>query len=144
MGDLPEEKLSAAQPLIQDALEGIAPFTFSVEGLGMFPNPGYPRVIWLGIQGGEPLVAIHKSLEQTLTDIGIKRDKRNFHPHLTLGRVRRNVPRDEIEAIGETLSQFRVGSLGSAMINQITLYESELTRQGPIYKSRFVVTLHQV
>ena len=144
IGDLPEEKLPAAQSLIQDVLKGISPFTISVEGLGIFPNPDRPRVIWLGIQGGEPLVTIHKSLDQTLTDIGVKPDKRDFHPHLTLGRVRRNVPRDEIKAIGETLSQFRVDSLGSAIIDQITLYESELTRQGPIYTSRCVVSLHQV
>ena len=144
IGELPESKLPTAQSLIQEALKGVSPFTISLEGLGMFPNPSRPRVIWLGIQSGDPLVTIHKSLNQRLTDLGIKPENRDFHPHLTLGRVRRNVPRDAIEAIGENLFQFRVNSLGTALIDHLTLYESELTRQGPIYKSRFVVPFHQV
>ena len=144
LGDIKEEILPSVKDLIHETLEGFSPFSISVETLGMFPNQNRPRVIWLGIHGGEPLRKIHYALEGALTKAGVKREDRDFHPHLTLGRVRRHVSRDQINEIGKTFSQFKVDSLGTVKISEIHLYQSELTRQGPIYTSLYTVPLHQV
>jgi RNA 2',3'-cyclic 3'-phosphodiesterase len=144
IGELQKNKLPAVKSSIQDALQGFSPFKVSVEGLGMFPNASRPRVIWIGIQGGEPLVELHNAIEESLINIGVKPERRGFHPHLTLGRIRRQVSQDEAAAIGQTLSEFHVASLGSAPVNEIVLYESNLTRHGPIYSPIFAFPLHQV
>lgn len=144
IGELQESKLPETKSIIRDALQKFSTFTISVAGLGMFPNAGRPRVIWLGIQGEKSLVEIHNALDQNLTQIGIKSEKRDYHPHLTLGRVRRNAAPDTVEAIGNTLSEFKVSNLGSTLVDEIILYKSELTRKGPIYSPLYAHPLHQV
>lgn len=144
IGDLPEENLPSAEALLRETLKAYAPFSVSVGGLGVFPSPKRPRVIWLGVQGPAQLMDIHYSLNRACTEVGVKPEKRAFHPHLTLGRVRRHVGQDLVHEIGETFSQFKVDTLGSAPIEEIILYESKLTPQGPIYTPLFVVPLHQV
>jgi len=144
IGDLPEEKLPAAKSLIGKALKEFSPFLVDIKGLGVFPHADRPRVIWLGVEQGEQLGEIHNAFENELEEIGVKRENRDFHPHLTIGRVRRHVDRDVLDEIAKTFSQFKVGSLGKAEIKEIHLYQSKLTQQGPIYTSLFAVSLHQV
>ena len=74
----------------------------------------------------------------------VQPDKRSFSPHLTIARVRRNADVQSVKEIGETLSKFKVGSLGTCIINHIVLYKSELTPQGPIYSSLLSSPLNKV
>jgi RNA 2',3'-cyclic 3'-phosphodiesterase len=144
IGELHEEDFPKAKTLVLESLKDFSPFTLTVGGLGMFPNASRPRVIWLGIQEGGMMVKIHKALDRSLVKIGVRSEQRSFHPHLTIGRVRRNVDGDLVNKIGETLSQYKVGDIGTAQIYKILGFRSELTAQGPIYTSLFVVDLHQV
>ncbi len=55
---------------------------------GGFPNLRKPRVLWLGIEGGENLIRLQKEIDDTVSKFGFQREKKAFHPHLTVGRVR--------------------------------------------------------
>lgn len=144
IGELKEEKLPRVKALMREALQGYIAPTISVAKLGMFPNPVQPRVIWVGIQSNEDLGKIHQSLDLALVDTGVPRESRGFHPHLTLGRIRRQVTRDDVKVIGQTFSQFKVDALGSVRIDEIHLYRSQLTPQGPIYSSLYSLPLNKV
>jgi 2'-5' RNA ligase len=110
----------------------------------MYPNPGSPRVVWLGITSWEPLKEIHKKLESQLQEAEIEPEKRSFSPHLTIARVRRNADKKTVKEIGEALSKFKVDSLGKCRINHVVLYKSELTPKGPIYTPLLSSPLNKV
>jgi len=144
IGDLPEPKLEEVKFALADALRAQPLFTISVKGLGAFPNWQNPRVIWMGIDHDSSLNKTHQRIELALEQIGIARDHRAFNPHLTVARLRRNAEKDSALQIGRTLSQFKVDTLGSASIDTIRLYQSELTPRGPIYTPLLTLALNQV
>ncbi len=144
IGELPEENLNDAKAIILDAVTNLPSFKISIQGLGMYPNKQKPRVVWLGITGKEALVEIHHILDDALEEIGIQPERRKFSPHLTLGRIRRGTDQAIVREIGQTLSQFTVDSLGTVLVEHISLYKSKLTPQGPIYTLLQTAPLNKV
>jgi 2'-5' RNA ligase len=63
-------------------------FRLELDGLGGFPNLRNPRVLWCGIGGDvERLTSLQKKVEAACERHGFPPENRDFHPHLTLGRV---------------------------------------------------------
>lgn len=144
LGDTHESKIPELGRCIQDALQSQSPFKITIEGLGMYPNASQPRVVWLGIKDAGNLRQLHHELAKVLKDFDPEPEKCSFSPHLTIARIRQNVSHDGVRQVGETLSQFKVDSLGSFEVQTIHLFKSELTPQGPIYTSLFSMPLNQV
>ncbi len=144
LGDIHETKIHELVRCIQEALQGQSTFNITIEGLGMYPNAGQPRVVWLGIKDKGNLKQIHHQLVKALKDFDPDPEKRAFSPHLTIARLRQNVGRDIVRQVGETLSQFKIDSLGLFEVQTVQLFKSELTPQGPIYTCLFSMPLNQV
>ncbi len=144
IGEISTDKISHVKALMAEALHSSTVFTLEVKGLGLYPNAKKPRVIWLGIEHDLVLVDIHKRLDHALAQAQIKPDTRAFSPHLTIARVRRNAHPDQVRIIGETISQFKISSLGISQIEHIRLYQSELNPQGPTYSPLMTIFLNQV
>jgi len=68
-------------------------------GRGAFPNIHNPKTLWIGIEdGGEDLKQLAGAIDEALkTKLGYAREHRGFHPHLTIGRVKREHPDGEGE-----------------------------------------------
>jgi len=65
----------------------VKPFPLPVEGVGVFPTKGVPRVLWVGVGSGHPrLHQLRQQIDDTLLSTGVPFDVRTFHPHLTVGR----------------------------------------------------------
>ena len=64
---------------VQKTLESIdfEPFELSFRGIGAFPKPKFPRVVWIGTDsaGGEKLKELAKKVESALFPLGFKNDK---------------------------------------------------------------------
>ena len=134
LGEIDEKKKTEITPVIKDICQRNSPFTVKMEGLGCFPNPRSPRVIWLGVtQGGEELCAIADALEKELARFGFKEEKR-FHPHLTIGRIKKRCRVDDILAGNVCTDPFGVTS--------VVLFKSTLKPEGPIYDQLFNFMLH--
>jgi 2'-5' RNA ligase len=82
-------------------------------------------VLWLGVDGGETLMEVHRVLAGALADGGFRVEDRAFRPHLTLARVRRGeISREryrEIVAHLETLP-----AVAPSRAVALVLYESRL------------------
>lgn len=144
IGEVSPAKINEIKTLTGGVLISSTSFGIEIKGLGLYPTVNKPRVIWLGIENNLALVNIHKRLDQALSQAHIKPDNRPFSPHLTIARVRRNTPPDQVRAIGKTISQFKVGSLGISKIETIRIYQSKLNPQGPTYSPLMTIRLNQV
>jgi len=62
---------------------------FTSSGIGFFPNPGKPNVVFIGLdeEGNSSKVLVDK-IDKIITKLGIQPDKR-FVAHITLGRFRK-------------------------------------------------------
>jgi RNA 2',3'-cyclic 3'-phosphodiesterase len=144
IGEINDNTLEQVEHTLSHSLNGQKAFEIQVSGLGMYPNKMAPRVIWLGITGGDPLVKIHHILDKNLAVLDIKPEGRALSPHLTIARVRKNVDKATAKKIGDTLAQFKVESLGTITIDRVHLYQSILTPSGPNYTVLHSVPLNQV
>ncbi len=144
IGEIDPGKLEQVKSVLTRCLAGQNAFEIEVAGLGMYPNARAPRVIWLGITGGDPLVRIHATLDTHLAELDIKPEGRPYAPHLTIARIRKGTDRKTAQAVGETLAQFKVDALGAVTIDRVHLYQSVLTPSGPIYTDLFAAPLNQV
>ncbi|MFH1964375.1 MAG: RNA 2',3'-cyclic phosphodiesterase [Acidobacteriota bacterium] len=144
LGDVREDRVPEVKECLQEALLHHPTFNISVESLGMYPTASQPRVVWLGINDAGNLKQIHHNLAKVLKDFDPAPEKRSFSPHLTIARIRQNISRDIARQVGETLSQFKVDSLGSFEVQTVHLFKSELTPRGPIYSALFSIPLNQV
>jgi 2'-5' RNA ligase len=134
LGDTPAEKL----PAIQEALAAVAcnalACTFTVGGLGCFPNPRRPRVVWVGVQ--EPtgrLAALQDAVEEAMGHFGFAPEGRGFTPHLTLGRVQRHASNSEAAQVGEAVAGVPVGQLAEVAADRFALIRSVLKPSGAEY-----------
>ena len=134
LGDTPTDKL----PAITQALAAVARHapgcTFTVEGLGCFPNPRRPRVVWVGVQ--EPtgwLAILQDAIEEVMAPLGYPPEGRGFTPHLTLGRIRRGTSRSDAAQVGEIVTGTTVDVLAEVPADHFALIRSVLKPTGAEY-----------
>lgn len=109
------------------------PFDVRLHGVGAFPNPRYPRVVWAGItQGADQLRSIFEQLEPKLLGLGFAPDSKGFSPHLTIARVRSG--RNRVE-LAKCLSENENCEFGVIDAKCLKLKRSDLTPRGPIYST---------
>ncbi len=123
-----------ALPSFEEALSAVAasrvPFEAAVEGIGVFPERRRPRVIWAGITAGqEEIRSLAGAVEQETARLGIARENRRFHPHLTIGRFRKPAG-----GIGEIPGIDLQEPLGSFPVDVIGLFQSDLRPDGARYR----------
>jgi 2'-5' RNA ligase len=116
-------------------------FEMEFGGLGAFPNPKRPRVIWIGIQAPAGLDALQHGIEAATATLGYPDEQRPFSPHLTIGRVKQNAGSAGIQQIRTALDETKVGSLGTARVSAVHLFQSDLKPSGAVYTRLFSAPL---
>jgi 2'-5' RNA ligase len=134
LGDVPEENLEAVYESVRRAFEGGPPFAVTLAGLGCFPNARRPRVIWVGAQEETgQLVALQSAIDHKLAGRGFPLERRAFHPHLTLARIRKKAERGEIEVLGRSVAAYDPGEVGKVWVDGVSVIKSVLGPQGATY-----------
>ncbi|MFC1753088.1 RNA 2',3'-cyclic phosphodiesterase [Thermoproteota archaeon] len=128
LGEIEEEKIDS----IKEALGNIEfnKFELSLTDLGVFPSEDYVKVVWLGVDQDKELMDLQKEMKANLSFLELRND-REFHPHLTMARVK-YLDDDDKKNISEFLKQ-RPKPLKSD-VSSFRLYKSTLTKEGPIYE----------
>jgi 2'-5' RNA ligase len=139
LGEVGEGKLVEIQKAIEKATEGFLSFRLEVGGIGIFPNPRSPRVLWIGIKDeGNTLKTLQEAIEQETERVGFEKEDRAFTPHLTLGRVR---SRKNCDALIRALEEFDKIELGYLNVEEVSLMKSELRPKGAVYTQIWKVSL---
>ena len=112
------------------------PFPLHLDGLGVFPNPRELRVIYAGVGGDlDSLAEAQRQVEQAIARLGFPQEKRPFHPHLTLGRVRDGAAAAARRQMGDAIAT-QAAALSPEyawMAGEIHLIRSVLTPSGAVY-----------
>jgi 2'-5' RNA ligase len=132
LGEVDERELAAVCRAVADAAAGEPPFALRVSGVGAFPTPRRPKIVWAGLaDGAAELVRLHDRLEQRLLDLGCyRKEDRPYTPHLTLGRVKSEA---DGQALAPGLPKYANWAGGQTAVDEVVLFASELRRDGPTY-----------
>ena len=109
------------------------PFDLSLGEVGAFPNEASARVLWVGVEGDViSLSRLREKVENELSSVGFRRDRRRFNPHVTLARLRDRVSRANRRRVVETV--YTVGHARTGFsVEAVTLFQSTLHPEGSIH-----------
>ncbi|MFQ5430129.1 MAG: RNA 2',3'-cyclic phosphodiesterase [Phycisphaerae bacterium] len=131
LGEIRDEQVASVGAALDDLAGGCRPFEIAVARVGLFGSRGRPTVVWLGVEDKDArLKQCHDRCDRLLEPLGFPPEPRRFSPHLTLARnrsARRGADiREAVAAEAET-------ALGTQAVTGVVLYQSVLSRNGPIY-----------
>jgi 2'-5' RNA ligase len=134
LGDTPIDKMAAIAAGLRAACADFAPFDFTVEGRGCFPNFRKPRVLWVAVrETGQTLARLQAAIERYIAPLGFPTEERGFSPHLTLGRVARGASSGEEAEIGQAVERTVVELIGGQRVTAVSLIKSDLRPTGAVY-----------
>lgn len=145
LGDgVDEDKISLILDCIKRATRELRPFKVELGRAGSIPSRRDPRVLYVGLaRGADELSALAGCVREELAKIGFEEDK-PFLPHVTIARRKWSgaVPSGLWEeTYSRYLSNHRDAESLEFDIGEVFLFESELTKSGPIYTKRGCVAL---
>lgn len=128
---------------IQGALRPVkgSPINLRFRNAGFFPTPKAPRIFWVGIEAGEPLLELVTAIGQALKPFGFERDAAPYTPHLTLARSGGGRPRPlrgepatpALQQVRMKLETMAPPEFGTMTAREFYLYESKLSPAGAKY-----------
>ena len=131
LGEVPEDKISEIQSVLDRIVKDYSRFQLSLKGSGTFPPAArVPRVVWIGVEKNELLQNVQARVENELYKIRFPKEKRKYHPHLTLGRVKGP---ENLQTVMETLNQNKETEFGKMTVNKLTFFKSTLKPTGAEY-----------
>ena len=143
LGDVSPANVEMLSQMLNVEVGQHATFAIQFGGLGAFPNPKRPRVIWVGIQAPAELEALQHGIEAAAATLGYPDEKRSFSPHLTIGRVKQNLDAAGTQKIRAVLEGTQVGALGTAQVTAVHLFKSDLKPTGAVYTRLFSAPLRK-
>jgi len=130
LGDTEETLISEIEKIMNNAVKETKPFNIQLKGTGVFPNQNYIKVVWVGIEHGDPIASIANEIDEKLSKLGFKKEERAFSPHLTIARVKTSRNKDKLL---QTIEKYRDVEFSDIKVDLIKLKKSDLTPKGPIY-----------
>jgi RNA 2',3'-cyclic 3'-phosphodiesterase len=111
---------------IKNALANVhaPPFEVTFANVGFFPNPKSPRVFWAGVEGGQALRELAGAVDEALERIGIEREQKAYHPHLTLARAATKDPHS-LKGLVPLLNAEAAPEFGTMTAREFWLYRSQ-------------------
>jgi RNA 2',3'-cyclic 3'-phosphodiesterase len=138
LGETDPDVISKLSESLESDTQSQRSFSLRLHGLGSFPDQKNPRVIWCGIDGETGnLSHLQQQVETTCDRFGFAPENRDFHPHLTLGRV--NGKRN-LQLLIECI-KMGMDLESSFTADHFNIYKSTLKPQGAVYSILKTITL---
>src|SRR5581483_1284842 len=136
LGDVPDTDTPDICRVVEQLAADFETFEITCRGAGAFPSLRDPKILWIGIEdGAEELQRLQAEIENALKqELGYGKEQRGFHPHLTIGRVKRELPggRGELTQLLEKHARF---DADLAIIDEVVTFASFLSRKGPAHNA---------
>lgn len=110
------------------------PLALRTGGLGVFPSPTRPRVVWLGLTGDTAqLASLQAAVTAATGPLGFATEVRPFTAHLTLGRVPDMVRPAERATVGRSITATTAPDPVAWPVDELALMQSQLSPGGAGY-----------
>lgn len=128
-------------PEITNALDAVAadtePFRLRIGGIGAFPNLSRPRVLWMAVQGTAeagtaPLIELQRRIAAALEPLGFAIEEREYTPHLTLARSRKDARSGDFPDLPSVAAEVR--TTVEFTVVSLDLMRSHLSPRGAHYE----------
>lgn len=106
------------------AILGVAPIEARFVGLGVFPERGAPRVLFVDVLPREAFDAAFGACERIAVEHGFTAERRRFRPHVTLGRWRSSSRRAPLPSFEHEIA---------VRFDRLVFYASELRPGGAVH-----------
>lgn len=133
LGEAEEPKIAGFITSLKNHIYNNSRFDFSVSGLGVFPNQREPRILWVGCLPCPELKQMASTIEKIAREAGFPEENRPFSPHLTIGRVVKDVRPVDLKPLGEAFLSLSPAEFGMVTVDHLTLYKSDLLPTGAKY-----------
>ena len=115
---------------LRDLLEPLPPMHLSLGPISAFPSVKRARIVMVEIQDPDGrLDELASQVEQLVQSLGIPPERRPFHAHLTLARIRKAAD------VTRWFADLGPHRLGQAWATECTIYESTLSPTGAEYRA---------
>ncbi len=126
-----EVELNLVKPIcerVEKVAKKLEPQTLIIKSLGRFGSKNRTRVLWTDVEGDiYPIAQIVKELNAELEYFGIVPEKKAYRPHITLGRVKKNI--DE-QLLNELIEKYANREIGYIDVDSVVVFQSELKPEG--------------
>lgn len=141
LGEIDDRMISRVKDGAEKACSGIQEFTCKVHGIGAFPNPNSPRVVWAGLEDDGSIARLQRAVDSEMKKLGFEDDVK-FTAHLTLFRVK-DAKRNS--GLCEKITSLKSFEGSRFEVTEIALKKSILTPRGPEYSdlARFALARRQ-
>ncbi len=129
LGDVEERAVGAVGAAVARTAAPHRPFSLEVTGGGGFGPRHAPSVLWAGIGGAAPLVALADDVDAALAELGCAPRDRPLSPHITLARGKGHRAAD-VDALAG------VGHVGTLRVSELVLFESVPSGAGMVHTAR--------
>ena len=136
LGDLSESDVSQAAERLADELAAVSTYDLELDRAVALPRPGAATLLWVEAErGARETAALAGSISSSLQGIGHQDTARRFRTHVTLcrSRVAALVPPRALAAM-DTVIRSAQAADRTMSVGAVTLYESQLTGAGPLYR----------
>lgn len=130
LGETEEGLVPEIRTAMAEAVADLRPFEIRVQGTGAFPSLSRMNVIWVGVEGAEPLATVVDALEGSTEPMGFPRETRKWTAHVTLARVKGHRDLDRARQVVEA---YAGDAFGVHRVDAVHLKKSVLTPQGALY-----------
>ncbi len=138
LGEIESNRVTSLSSAVERAVRNASPFNLLLKDTGAFPAHGAPRVLWIGVvDPSGNLSKLYESLEKECSSDGFDREKRAFHPHLTIARQRspQGIRTPSVLSVGSNFEGVEFP------VKELVVMQSELRPEGSRYS---VVSKHTI
>ena len=139
LGEVSVHREDAVKEALEAATDGVTPFVLHLEGFGAFPDARRAKVLWVGCKPPVQLRRLYEKVEESMGGLGFTAETRAFHPHVTLGRLRRSAVSTKLTGLPGMLD--RLDFEAEFPVQSIELMQSKLSPAGATYTVRETIGL---
>lgn len=129
LGETSEDQVNQVDGRCKEMCCEFFPFSAEISAFGAFPSKRQARVLWAGVKAEATLNQLWERLENELLELGFDKETHGFSPHITIGR---NNSIKKLDILTPMFSNLQINK-HKFMIDEFTLYKSELRPNGPRY-----------
>jgi len=130
IGEISEEKYLHIKESLTNNNFKISPFNLKISNLGKFGRGNSINILWAGIENNNILKTLFEKIENRLEKIDIKKDTREFRPHITLGRNKKEF---NFKVFFRLLDKYDNCFISETKVDNFQIFKSELSYSGPTH-----------